>query len=176
MGLKQLEKYPQLPYLRVLPKESKQTIYFHWPITILMAGIIGTIIFQFDKSKPGEETIEKFIEKSLMVKDSQLKYDLCDVTTKQANKIMELTGIDVTGFKWTIDNYTVRHVLSHKDIGLNDYQKLCISFNTYDSLKFASKQFQDVKRLELYKKYDRIIKIIIEVRSKELYIVTMFKP
>jgi len=172
MGIKQYKEYLQQPPLKVLQKEKKKANKRPWLIILIIALLTGAIYFE---SKQDKETIESFIENSLTVKDKQLKYELCNVTTKQANHIKELTGKDVAGFKWVMDNYTLRHVLKHKDIRLNDYEKLCISFNTYDSLKLATRHLKEVDKLEMYKTYDNLIKIIIEVRKKELYVLTMYK-
>ena len=173
-ALRKLKEQPIIPELRTLKGNNE---YEPNPILLLFLfiGLLVVVLIIFKANEPEPETIESFIEQSLTVKDKQLKYDLCNVTTKQASHIKELTGKDVTGFKWVMDNYTLRHVLKHKDIGLNDYKKLCISFNTYDSLKLATRHLKDVNKLEMYKTYDNLIKIIIEVRKKELYILTMYK-
>jgi len=161
--------------MRVLRKEAgEKTNFPAWMIIVLMVAVIGGFLYSTEPKE--EETIEQFIEKVEKAdENTRLKFKLSNVTPKQTRDIKDVANIDVSGFSWVIDNYLVGHAKKHKEIKMDDYKRLYRTINSYDSLKYAVKQKQGIIKLEMYKTYDRLNILIIEIRRSEIYIATMYK-
>lgn len=188
MGARKLKEFKHLPELRALRKpelERKPVIGFI--VLILFAVVIAAILFKSDESKQDKEhteqnkteTLEEFVKRAIAEKATrQEKYPLGNVTQANAKIIAEIAGVDVGTYIWLIDNYSVKHITKkHREIKLNDYNRLYQTLNTHDYIKLASNQNKDLIKLEIGKAYERNIVLIIEVRQRqrELYVVTMYK-
>jgi len=178
MGLRKLKEYRKAPQMRILKYEAEEKTKFPpWMIVVLMIALIGGISFFVNQSENADdETLEEFVEKAKDTKTAErLKFKLSKTTPKQVADIKQAANVDTKDFVWVIDNYLVKHIKKHKEIQLADFKRLYRTLNDYDSLKFAAKQKQGIIKLELYKTYERLNILIIEIRKKELYIATMYK-
>ncbi len=176
MGLRKLKEYPKPLQMRVLKSEPDESSKFpDWMLIILMIALAAGYVFKATQNDK-EETLEEFVERVKETKNKvREKYILGNTTDKQIGDFKKIANIDIRNYLWTIDNYFIRHTKRHKEISLKDYMRLYRTINNYDSLKYATKQKQGIVKIELYKTYERINILILEIRRSEIYITTMFK-
>ena len=92
--------------------------------------------------------IVKSIE-NLYKKAKKDGFVLGNVTTQQAKAIKEATGINVSGFKWELDNFAVRHIYKrHPETKFNDFVSIYETLNTFDKLILAKNQKKVLLKLQ----------------------------
>ena len=184
-----LREYPKPPELRKVRDYKNHRPNPKGVLLLSIAFFVGFLMLSYmeleSKSKSESvqneqaenETLEDFVKRA--IKEKKAKKDgfvLGNVTTQQAKAIKEATGINVSGFKWELDNFAVRHIYKrHPETKLNDFVKIYKTLNTFDKLIIAKNQKKSVVEIAIIKKYE--IKesfLFVEIRKKALSITTMY--
>lgn len=106
------------------------------------------------------------------------------VDSKEANKIKTATGLDVEGYKHTVDSFGIRHILSHhgnekaeKDRGQqavneSDIAKIPEIVKTPDKIEHAGLDRTGNELIRYTKSYENTIYYVEEVREKRKELVS----
>jgi hypothetical protein len=183
MELRKYRELEEMPKLRVLKSPGNDKKPIKGFVTLIIATMIlfiAIIVTNSMDEPEKEETLQDFVEESISAKgDLQKKFVLGKTTKKQIEKVEELTGIDVTNYKWTLINWNVRHICNKPahGISIEEFLKVYTVLNAYDYFALASKQKKDVISIEIYKVFNYKLTCIVEVRTgrNELVIITMYK-
>ncbi len=185
--LRTIKTYPELRKIRGYGHKTK----FNYPILIFATLLIFSLAITF-KNEPEQdkkEKIKEFVEKSLKEKNNkQKKYYLCDVSDKQAKEIFELTGIDVKGYTWTIENFFLYHTLKEHGnntkeqkrgqiaINISDFENIQDIINNPDKITLSEGKNSNI-HLKIEKQLNELYFYIIEIRKgkKEIVGKTMYK-
>ena len=183
MELRKYRQFEESPKLRVLkrPGDNNGKIGSFVTLIILIIIVVAafTVVYS-DKESEGEGTLQDFVEEAIDEKPKkQKKFELGKTTPKQIIRVKELLELDVSGYRWVISNYDVRHIWNKPAHGIKkeDFLKIYSVLNAYDSFVVAERKRKDIVTIELYKYFDYRLKCIVEVRTgkKELVVLTMYK-
>lgn len=136
-----------------------------------------------------DEDVKAFVESVInSTSNKKQKIEISELDETEANIIKEKTGIDVEGYTHTIDNYSIKHILSqHGDekveksrgqypVTKDELSKIPDIIKNYDKVENAGKNKKGLDVIRYEKKYNGTTYYFEEVRTgrNELMADTMY--
>lgn len=128
------------------------------------------------KPKRQREELARFYDEA-MGSDKELFLDYSEVSPDEAARILAKTGVDVAGYKRTLDSSAVKHILKeHGDaekeaprgqvaITKEDFASLADTLRNADAVEPGKKTAQGLETIRYYKDGDGTTYIVEEVRT-----------